>query len=261
MTKELAPTIAAIAREAGELALSHVHALSGLAVESKGHLDLVTKADQEVEAFLIAALRNAFPEDGVFGEEGGDIAGASGRTWVIDPIDGTFNFVRGGQDWGISIGLYQDRRPVFGVIFAPVRGLMVVGGKEMEAQINGEPLSQIRAFAPAQASVGLSFHPSIATAARMEAFRFIFDALDATFRFNGAATISLLTVALGETDGYLSLGDSTWDVMAALPILESLGAVHTIDWDKTELSDKLRFACGKPAFVSAVPLALLSGTA
>ncbi|MNY71064.1 hypothetical protein D3C86_2093220 [compost metagenome] len=57
---------------------------------------------------------------------------------------------------------------------------------------------------------------------------------------------------MGETDGYVSLGDSTWDVMAALPILSNLGATHTIDWDRTELAAKLRFACGSEEFVTKV---------
>lgn len=238
-----------IAREAGTLALTYFRSLAGLPVEKKGHLDLVTEADRQVEALLIARLNQAFPDDGIFGEEGGEIPGTSGRIWVIDPIDGTFNFVRGGQNWAISIGLYESRRPVFGVIHAPVRDLTIMGGMTVPARLNGRPIKPLPAFDMSRASTGFSFHPTVSTADRLEAIRFISDDLGISFRLCGAATISLIEVMLGETDGYLSIGDSTWDVMAALPILARLGVSSTIDWDRTELPQKLRFACGSEEFV------------
>jgi myo-inositol-1(or 4)-monophosphatase len=241
-----------IAQRAGDIALSHFHSLATVPVERKGHLDLVTEADRDVERFLIDSLRQAFPDDGVFGEEGGDIQGTSGRVWVIDPIDGTFNFVRGGQNWAISIGLYEDRRPKFGVIYAPVRDLMLTGGQGVETRLNGKPMPPLPALDLSRASMGIGLHPSVATDDRLEVVRFISDDLRISFRCCGSATLSLIEVAMGETDGYVSLGDSTWDVMAALPILSNLGAAHTIDWDRTELAAKLRFACGSEEFVTKV---------
>jgi myo-inositol-1(or 4)-monophosphatase len=241
-----------IARRAGELALGHFRSFATLPVEKKGHLDLVTKADKEVEDFLIDNLHEAFPDDGIFGEEGGDIVGTSGRTWVIDPIDGTFNFVRGGQNWAISIGLYENRRPTFGVIYAPVRNLMLVGGQSVQTRMNGKPIAPLPSLNMSQAAMGVGIHPSVATADRLELMRFIADDLRISFRHCGSATLSLIEVAMGETDGYLSLGDSTWDVMAALPILANLGVSHTIDWDQTALDAKLRFVCGTDDFVKMV---------
>ncbi|MGV1963860.1 inositol monophosphatase family protein [Rhizobium rhizogenes] len=251
-TRPLEAVVEEIAREAGKLALSHFHSLASLPVESKGHLDLVTEADKKVEEFLIARLREVFPDDGVFGEEGGEISGSSGRIWVIDPIDGTFNFVRGSQNWAVSIGLYENRRPSFGVIHAPARDLTIVGGKTIPTQLNGKPLKALPALDMSRASTGFSFHPSVSTADRLEVIRFISDDLGISFRFCGAATISLIEVAMGETDGYVSVGDSTWDVMAALPILANLGVSHTIDWDRINLQAKLRFACGSNAFLEKV---------
>jgi len=241
-----------IAREAGKLALTYFQSLASLPVEKKGHLDLVTEADKQVEELLIARLQEVFPDDGIFGEEGGEIPGTSGRIWVIDPIDGTFNFVRGGQNWAVSVGLYESRRPVFGVINAPARGLTFVGGMAVPIRLNGKPVKPLPALDMSRASIGLSFHPSVSTADRLEVIRFISDDLGISFRVGGAATISLVEVAMGETDGYLSLGDSTWDVMAALPILDNLGISHTIDWDGIDLSSKLRFACGSPEFLNKV---------
>lgn len=250
--RNIAATVEDIARGAGELALRHFRSLSDLPIETKGHLDLVTKADREVEEFLIANLRDAFPEDGILGEESGEIKGTSGRIWVIDPIDGTFNFVRGGQNWAVSIGLYESHRPAFGVIYAPVRELMVIGGKSVETQLNGTAMKPLPALDMSRASTGFSFHPSASTDDRLEVIRFISDDLNISFRFCGAATLSMIEVAMGETDGYVSLGDSTWDVMAALPILANLGVSHTIDWDRIDLQAKLRFACGSADFLEKV---------
>ena len=248
----IAPVIEAIARQAGALAMTYFRSLVSLPVESKGHLDLVTAADKEVEALLVTSLRAAFPDDGVFGEEGGDIAGTSGRIWVIDPIDGTFNFIRGGQNWAISIGLFEDRRPSFGTIFAPVRDLMLIGGTHMATMINGKALPPLPVLDMSKAAISFGMHPSVATSDRLEVMRFISDDLRIGFRSCGSATLSLIEVALGETDGYLSLGDSTWDVMAGLPILANLGVCHTIDWDSVDLQQKLRFACGSRRFVEMV---------
>jgi myo-inositol-1(or 4)-monophosphatase len=241
-----------IAREAGNIALAHFRSLAELPVERKGHLDLVTEADREVEAFLIGKLREIFPLDGVYGEEGANVPGTSGRVWVLDPIDGTFNFVRGGPNWAVSIGLYQHRRPVFGVINAPARDLLLTGGDSSDTRLNGKPMSPLPPFDLSRASTGIGLHPSITTEDRLEMVRFISDDLRINFRCCGSSALSLIDVATGETDGYVALGDSTWDVMAALPILRNLGVTHTIDWDRTDLAAKLRFACGSEAFLERV---------
>lgn len=241
-----------IARRAGAIALEHFQSLASLPVERKGHLDLVTEADRAVEQFLTSSLRRAFPDDGVFGEEAGETAGTSGRIWVIDPIDGTFNFVRGGQNWAISIGLFENRRPVYGTIFAPARALMLSGGVDAPAQRNGMPMGPLPPLDFAQGATGIGWHPSIGTADRIELIRFVSDELGINVRFCGSSTLSLVDIALGETDGYLALGDSTWDVMAGLPILASLGVSHTIDWEHTGLEAKLRFACGTEGFLDKV---------
>ncbi|BCP55558.1 arabinose phosphate phosphatase [Kaistia sp. 32K] len=244
--------IEAIARGAGEIALRHFRSLASLPVEQKGHLDLVTEADRAVEDYLTASLQRAFPEDGIFGEERGEIAGSSGRIWVIDPIDGTFNFVRGGQNWAISIGLFENRTPIYGTLFAPVRDLMLSGGLDVPAQRNGKPVPPLPALDLSQGATGIGWHPSVSTSDRVELIRFVSDALGINVRFCGSSALSLVDIALGETDGYLALGDSTWDVMAGLPILASLGASHTIDWQRTGLDAKLRFACGSERFLAKV---------
>jgi myo-inositol-1(or 4)-monophosphatase len=257
---EVAPIIEALALEAGALALSHFEKISTIGVESKGHLDLVTQADKDVEGFITKRLRAAFPDDGVFGEEGAAHQGSSGRLWVIDPIDGTFNFVRGSDQWAVSIGLYERGQPVFGVIHAPVRRQILVGGTGMATTLNGERMAQRTGLNRDRAACGVGFHPLVPVQQRLETLRFVMEDVGMTFRCCGSATMSLIEVARGEVDGYLGTGESSWDLMAALPMLAQIGIHSTVDWATTDLSLKLRFACGTPEFLEAVAPLVPFGT-
>lgn len=235
--------------EAGALAADHFSRLATIDVESKGHLDLVTEADKAVETLIVRRLRAAFPDDGVYGEEGAAHASRTERTWVIDPIDGTFNFVRGGDRWAVSIGLYEHRRPRLGAVYAPIRNQLLIGGHEVPSTLNGRPMAQRSGLDRTRAACSVGLHPSIATDEQLAALRFVIDDARMMFRNSGCAVIDLIDVAIGEVDGYLGLGISTWDLMAILPILESLGVTTTIDWASTDLTDKLRFICGTREFL------------
>jgi len=241
-----------IVLEAGQIALSHFERLSSVPVESKGHLDLVTLADREVERFLTDEFRKAYPHDGVFGEEGSNHTGTSGRVWVIDPIDGTFNFVRGGDQWAISVGLFEQGTPSFGVLHAPVRKQTVVGGKTVTASMNGVPLKQRHGMEDSHAAVGVGFHPVIPVEDRLAVLRFVLEEARMTFRCCGSAVISLIQLALGEVDGYVGLGDSSWDLVAAFAILEQVGISSTVDWTQSDLSTKFRYAAGTEEFLAAI---------
>jgi myo-inositol-1(or 4)-monophosphatase len=257
---ELAPIITELARDAGPIALAYFRKITAETVESKGHLDLVTQADKDVEAFLTARLREIFPNDGVFGEEGAAHQGISGRLWVIDPIDGTFNFVRGNDQWAISIGLHEQGRPVFGVIYAPARDELFAGGDGIAATRNGAELPARFGIDRGKAACGVGFHPVIPIGQRLETLRFIMEEAGMTFRCCGSATMSLAEVARGEVDGYIGTGESSWDLMAALPILSQIGIHSTVDWDSVDLRDKLRFACGTPEFLDLVAPLVPFGT-
>ncbi len=240
-----------IAREAGDLAMSHFGQLTKSGVSAKGPLDLVTVADRAVEALIVARLRAAFPDDGILGEEGSGIAGSSGRIWVIDPIDGTFNFVRRGREWSISIGLWDQNRPAFGIVHAPVAGLTLIGGEAMPPELNGKPLPMLSAFEPEIASVGFGLGGgAFPLAERMAVLQDLKARAGAMVRICNSATLAMIEVATGETDAYIGYGESVWDVMAIWPILTALGATATLDWQRTSLDAKLRFVVGKPGAVS-----------
>ncbi|MFI0849765.1 inositol monophosphatase family protein, partial [Mesorhizobium sp. IMUNJ 23232] len=127
-----------------------------------------------------------------------------------------------------------------------------INRESVETLLNGKPMPSLPPLDLSQASMGIGLHPSVVTADRLEVLRFISDELRISFRCCGSSALSLIEVAMGETDGYVALGDSTWDVMAGLPILGNLGVSHTIDWDRTHLDAKLRFACGSKEFLAKV---------
>ncbi|HMR30205.1 MAG TPA: inositol monophosphatase [Geminicoccaceae bacterium] len=237
-----------IAREAGEIALRHFRRVSSLAVESKGPLDLVTAADRDVERFISEQLTRLFPEDGVFGEEGSFVEGKSGRIWVIDPIDGTFNFVRGSNDWGVSIGLFENGAPAYGVVNAPARGELFAGGG-VPASLNGRPLPALRGFDRGSAAVGVGIHPDIPREEGLRLLGAVVNDLQVAFRVTGSSVVSLIDIAKGAVDGYIGLGIPSWDILGMLPCLEQLGVGTTIDWRAAGLDTRLRFVCGTPGLL------------
>lgn len=247
--KDQHSAVLAVAQAAGEIALEHFRKVSTLTVESKGPLDLVTAADRDVERFISGELGKLFPEDGVFGEEGSASEGRSGRTWVIDPIDGTFNFVRGSSDWGVSIGLVEQGRPVYGLVNAPARGEIFAGGGTLAASLNGTALPAPRGFDRSSAAVGIGVHPEVRREEGLRLYGAVINDLQIAFRVTGSSVISLIDVAKGAVDGYVGLGIPCWDILGMLPCLEQLGVTTTIDWTRVGLARKLDFVCGTPGLL------------
>lgn len=245
-------TVEQLARDAGGIALDYFERLSSLAVSMKGDHDLFTEADRSVESFIVARLQAAFPDDGILGEEGSFQPGARGRLWIIDPIDGTANFVRGNDQWAVSIGLFAGGSHRYGVIHAPARRQMFCGGDQRVASVNGRRLAGAGQLDPARALIGISLHPAIAVETRIAAIRRIIGALHLDFRTCGASTITLMEMAMGYIDGFYCDGIASWDVMAAMAILESIGFASNIAWDENAMMNKLCFACGPTDFVKAM---------
>ncbi|TPJ81976.1 inositol monophosphatase [Mesorhizobium sp. B2-5-13] len=238
-----------IAHEAGEIALRYFQARD-FGIETKGHRDPVTEADKAVERHVHDRLHQAFPDDGIVGEEGANSIGTSGRYWVVDPIDGTMNFVRGMDQWSISIGLFELGEARLGVVFLPAQARMLVGGKGVPPRINGAPIAPLRSFDPELPVVALGFGPA---SERLRSAGFLQSVQDAGFvaRVSGCGSTSLVSVMLGHVDGYISLGESSWDMMGGLAILSALGARSTFAWTGDDLRSKRTFACGSERFLAA----------
>jgi len=239
-----------LAEQAGRIGLGYFQKAGGAPdVEEKGPLDLVTRADREIEAFLLAELARLYPKDGICGEEGTQLRPDARRQWVIDPVDGTFNFVRGLADWAVSIGLYADGVPVFGVIHAPIRGETLSGGIDWEPQRNGRHLPPLPSLDRKRGVIAVGFSTDTPVERELAALRFILTELKMTYRHCGSTAAAFLMLAAGQVDGCLGFGVRSWDVMAGVPVISRLGGVSTIDWRTTGLLQKIDYLAGSAELV------------
>lgn len=216
------------AGQAGGLALRYFDA--DFDVEWKDDRSPVTVADREAEALLRATLLEAFPNDGFLGEEFGDTPGSSGFRWIIDPIDGTRNFVRRIPIWGTLVGLEYQGEPVAGVVEVPAlrltyRALRGDGAYKGNRRIR---VSDVNAL-----DESTIFYTSLSwfvKAGRRDAF---LELVKRTQTQRGFGDFyGHVLVAEGAGEAMVEYGVHVWDVAALRPIVEEAGGRFT-DWDGT----------------------------
>ena len=213
----------AVAREAGEVALDYFRKRETLVIETKRDpQDVVSIADREVENLIRARFHQAYPGDGVLGEEYGLEHGSSGFTWVVDPIDGTSPFVNGMPNWCVSIGLLHDDVPVLGVISAPCHGELYAAASGMGATLNGKTLTldPSRNIRNAVTGIGANNYVTPAFVGKM-----VESLLDAGGNFvrNGSGALMLAYVAAGRLVGYYEPYMHAWDCMAGYCLVKEAG--------------------------------------
>ena len=195
-------------------------------VERKAKNDYVTEVDRQTEDFIRAQLLAACPEDAFYGEESGQTEGGSGR-WVVDPIDGTTNFIRSLPIYVVSIGYQLEGELVIGAIYCPVTDELFIAGKGMGAYLNGEKIHVSDTAAPEDAILSFAFshrHPH----ERGRALR-LFESLTEIndIRRMGSGAYDLCLVACGKIDGFLELQLNLYDIAAGIVILREAGGVVT----------------------------------
>lgn len=208
-----------IAWEAGRGTL--VHFQTGVVAEQKGDGTPVTKADREAEALLRRRIRERFPEDGLLGEEYGEEPGTSGRTWILDPIDGTKSFVHGVPLYGVLIGLAIGGEPQVGVIFLPALGEMCSAYRGGGCHLNGRRARVSPAKALAEATVCSSDLPLDPAEPMHRLFR------AARLRRTWGDAYGYVLVATGRADLMVDSRLSIWDLAALIPVIEEAGGVIT----------------------------------
>jgi len=216
------------AHQAGRLALRYFD--GELRVEWKQDQSPVTVADREAEALLRTQLLGAFPEDGFLGEESGDVAGSSGFRWIIDPIDGTRNFVRGIPLWGTLVGLEYQGEQVAGIVEVPALGQVYRALRGDGAYRNDRP---IHVSNVADLSKATLFHTSMAWFIRAGcADRFQELAASVQTERGYGDFYGHMLVAQGSGELMVEHGVHAWDMAALKPIVEEAGGTFT-DWDET----------------------------
>jgi myo-inositol-1(or 4)-monophosphatase len=186
--------------------------------------DIVTEMDQAAERLLVEHIRAARPDDGFLGEEGSDEAGRSGVTWVIDPIDGTVNYLYEIPAFAVSVGVRVDGEVVVGVVHNPVTGELWAARRDHGATLNGRPIRVNAApdLAMALVATGFGYRPA-RRARQAEVLRAVLPQVRDIRRF-GAASLDLCGVACGRVDAYYERGLAPWDLAAGGLIAAEAGA-------------------------------------
>ena len=211
-----------LAERAGELAMEMRPPPGSGHAALKGAQDWVTEADTAVERFLSGELAAAFPDDGFQGEEGGIARGGALR-WVVDPIDGTSNYARGGARFCVSLACMEGDTPLIGVITAPAQRETAWAWRGGGAWLNGDAIHAAGTSLVSQAIIELGWSRRRGNADYLKLCERIL--ADGTgVRFGGSGALGLLDVAIGRIDGYAELHINLWDVAAALVILREAGA-------------------------------------
>jgi myo-inositol-1(or 4)-monophosphatase len=187
-------------------------------------IDVVTQMDIKVEAFIVEELLAARPDDGLIGEEGADRASTSGITWVIDPLDGTVNYLYDLPGWNVSIGAKDEEGQLIGVVVAPSINSTWWAVRGEGAFFNGKPIRCNDPIEMNRAMVATGFQYDVAHRGKQiehlsKALPLIRD-----LRRNGAAAVDLCHVAMGRVDAYYEHGLKEWDWAAAGLIAREAGA-------------------------------------
>ena len=231
-------TVIAIAHKAGEILLEGWDQRPAVDFKTSER-DIVTEFDRRSEAFILQALREAFPQVGVVGEEGAAIPGQPGAgTFYVDPLDGTVNFAHGLPLFAVSIGLHRAGQPVLGVVHAPAVSWTFSGAPGFGAFRNGRP---IRPSATATLDRGLlvtGFPTAIAARAANTPSFLAFNQAAEGLRRLGSAALDLCFVACGWLDGTWQRKLHPWDTEGGAAIL--LGAGGTLTGLSGEPYDPLR---------------------
>jgi myo-inositol-1(or 4)-monophosphatase len=187
--------------------------------------DLVTEVDRATERWLVEQLRSVRPGDAVVGEEGGDRSGSTGVRWVLDPIDGTVNFVLGLPQYGVSVAAEVDGRVVAGAVCNPATGETFRAALGAGAHLGDVRLTGPRQVPLAKAVVGTGFGYDAAIRARQAAVLVPLLPAVADVRRLGAASLDLCYLAAGRLDAYYEVGLNLWDHAAGGLIAAEAGCV------------------------------------
>ncbi|GAB2940299.1 inositol monophosphatase family protein [Streptomyces heilongjiangensis] len=197
----------------------------GVAATKSSAVDVVTEMDIASEKLITALLAERRPHDGVLGEEGASVEGTSGVQWVIDPIDGTVNYLYGLPSWAVSIAARLDGETVVGVVHAPVRGETCRAVLGEGAYVNDRPARVRPAPALELALVGTGFGYRAERRARQaDVLRELIPEVR-DIRRGGSAAIDLCDVAVGRLDAYYERGLNAWDYAAGDLIAREAGAL------------------------------------
>ncbi len=243
----------AAARRAGDLMVRQLNRLDSLSVDLKGRNEFVTQVDRAAEQVIIEYIHKHFPDHAILAEESG-AQGASDHQWIIDPLDGTTNFIHGFPVFAVSIGLAVKGRLEHGVVYDPLRQEIFAASRGQGAQLDERRIRVSRCTQLERALIGTGFPYRSDTSATDRYLAMLKAVIETTsgVRRPGAAALDLCYVAAGRLDGFWELGLQPWDMAAgSLIIREAGGRVSDFDGGDSYLQSGSIIA-GNPKIYAAL---------
>lgn len=223
MQKPAVTVMVKAARLAGNVLLRNINKLEALNVVQKGRMDYASEVDADAEKVIVKELKRAYPEYGIFGEEGG-VQGAHRCMWVIDPLDGTSNYLRGFPHYCVSIALVENGEPTDAVIFDPLRNELFTASRGNGAVLNDRKLrvSDRKDLSGAMIHTGFAPRERNRASAQLKTVdSLLVQAEDV--RRTGSAALDLAYVACGRADAYFEAGVKAWDIAAGVLLVREAG--------------------------------------
>jgi myo-inositol-1(or 4)-monophosphatase len=229
MTDDLLELAVTAARAAGVL-LRERFSVPRTGVDTKSSLtDMVTDADRAAEALIKEGIHSERPDDAILGEETGEARGSSGLRWVVDPLDGTTNFLFGIPHWAVSIACEDADGAFVGVVYDPLRDELFSAKRGGGATLNGSPIAVTDAADLARALVGTGFSYDAEERAAAAALLPTILPRVRDVRRAGAAALDVSWVGAGRLDGFYESGLAPWDAAAGtLIVLEAGGRIDVM---------------------------------
>jgi myo-inositol-1(or 4)-monophosphatase len=215
------------ARSAGEIILRSADKASHLAVDSKGKNDFATEIDRLAEKEIISIIKAAYPEHSILAEESGEHAG-NDFVWIIDPLDGTTNFIHGFPQYAVSIALKYKNRIEIGVVYDPLREELFTAKRGGGAMLNNRRLRVTGLTSMKGALIGTGFPFKVPQ--HLDAYLNMFRAItidSAGIRRAGSAALDLAYLAAGRLDAFWEIELKEWDMAAGILLVKEAGGVAT----------------------------------
>lgn len=241
------------AYNAGTIIQQESRNLERIKIDRKGHNDFVSEVDKKAEQAIIQTILKAFPTHNILGEEQGLIDNNSNTTWIIDPLDGTTNYIHSHPQYSVSIGIKQDDKITHGVIFDPNRNDVYTAELGKGAQLNNSRIrvSKQNNLADSLLATGFPTYDMSMLDRYMKIFREMLESTSGQRRA-GSAALDLAYVAAGMVDGYWEFNLKPWDIAAGYLMVKEAGGLVCDFEGGQEMLESGNIIAANPKLISAI---------
>ena len=214
------------ARAAGDFIVREMDRVGDISIYTKGKNDFVTEIDKQAENIITGTIKNAYPEHAFLAEESGE-SGAGDFIWIIDPLDGTTNFLHSFPHFAVSIALQHKDKLDQAVVYDPLKQELFTASRDGGAQLNNKKIrvSTRSALDGALLGTGFPFRENKNIEKFIDSFKSLYPEI-AGIRRAGAASLDLAYVACGRLDGFWEYGLKPWDIAAGALLVQAAGGIN-----------------------------------